>query len=115
MNEPNASICHTFLANWSPPTTNEAQVEFDHRMLCTLGTFKKPQTSLDVTWMPSENQIHAFIRQGHTISLLRFGMIEELKKKLQPMMRRNTSECATAGDADDGEANDPETNQTAKF
>ena len=70
LNEPNASICQTCLANSSPPTTNEAQVEFDHRMLCTLGTFKNHRQVLTSPRYPPRDRL---LRQGDTISLLRFG------------------------------------------
>ena len=54
LNGPNASVCQTFLANSSPTTTNETQVEFDHRMLCTLGFKNQRQVLTSSRYPPRE-------------------------------------------------------------
>ena len=89
LNEPNASICQTFLANSSPPTTNEAQVEFDHRM-CTLGTFKNHRQVLTSPRYPPRDRFTLFfakVTRSLFCGLGTLTMTEELKRKVQPMMR----------------------------
>ena len=90
LNEPNASICQTFLATSSPPTTNEAQVEFDHRMLCTLGTFKNHRQVLTSPRYPPRDRLTLFFAKVTRSLFCGLGtrtMTEELMRKLQPMMR----------------------------
>ena len=90
LNEPNASICQTFLATSSPPTTNEAQVEFDHRMLCTLGTFKNHRQVLTSPRYPPRDRLTLFfakVTRSLFCGLGTLTMTEELMRKLPPMMR----------------------------
>ena len=49
-----------------------ARVE-NGRNVVYIGNIQKPQTSLDVNKIHTERQTHALLRQGVTISLLRFG------------------------------------------